>query len=838
MLEHTFSCPLPLGMHARPASLLQALAQRYQSQITLDNLRNNKVANVRSVFSLIGAEIRAGDPCLLRVHGPDQDQAFQALRFFIENELAQSDVDVAEEIHDSQDVVLPYSLKIAGATYMTGTPAVKALAWAALHVAQTGPLPTRLDVDQVDDPLIEQGRFDRARQGLADTVRGQMRSGRRSVEGQILAAHLGILCDEEFLGHIRLSISHHVSAAQAILDAARHYGQKLRSSESALVRERVLDLEDVCRGLLKEAYGPKAIPSEAVALDRPTILAIDRLTPSAFLALDRENLKGLILGDTGTTSHTVILARGRGLATLTGVPIAALRARHGLEAILDGALGILVIEPDGQTRTYYHMEQARHACRLARLQESVVPKARSLDGVGLEIAANISCSEEAVLAFQHGADGIGVFRTEMLFMDRQGPPDEQEQVAVYRDVLTAAGDRPVIFRTLDIGGDKDVPYLHMDKEDNPLLGNRGVRLYRMYESLFRTQLRAVLQAAERGRPWIMVPMVSTMEEVLWVRYILDQVKAELAGSRGSSVPSMPLGAMVETPAAAMIVDQLCGQLDFFSIGTNDLIQYLLAVDRTNGGVRHLYGGHHPSVLRAIKHIVDEAHCHGKWVGVCGEMAADPLNLPLWLGMGVEEISVAPAAIAALKAEVQGCSAQQARALVDDLVGCRTAGDVKDRLLAWRHQQGRFDLVDPRMVVVDVDVPTKAYAIKTLVDRLYVEGRTDDPVCVENAIWQRESSYSTGLGYGFAIPHCQTRALTADTVAVMKLTRPVEWDSLDGKPVSVVILLVRREGGDKRHLQVLASLGRFLMQEEFRQVLLEANDPEQIVRFLRQKLNLV
>ena len=442
----------------------------------------------------------------------------------------------------------------------------------------------------------------------------------------------------------------------------------LRSSDSALIRERVLDLEDLCRQLLVEICGPKVIPSAAVGLDRPSILAVDRLTPSAFLALDRENLKGLVLGEAGTTSHTIVLARGRGLPTLTGVPVASLRARHGVEAVLDGALGILVLEPDEQVRTYYHMEQAKLAGRQARLEESAGSKVETLDGVTIEVAANISCAEEATLAFRNGADGIGLFRTEMLFMDRDGPPDEQGQVAVYREVLTAAADRPVVFRTLDIGGDKDVPYLGLDKEDNPLLGNRGVRLYRTHESLFRTQLRALLQAAERGRPWIMIPMISSLEEVLWVRSILDQVRADLAESGRPCGPSVPLGAMVETPAAALIVDQLCGPLDFLSIGTNDLTQYLLAVDRTNGHIRHLCDAHHPSVIRAIRHIVDEAHRYGKWVGVCGEMAADPLNLPVWLGLGVEEISVAPAAVGMLKAEVRGCLAHQAKTLVADLGG--------------------------------------------------------------------------------------------------------------------------------------------------------------------------
>jgi len=837
MLEYTFQCPLTRGMHARPASELQSVAQQYQSRVMLDNLRSHRTANVRSVFSLVGTEIRPQDPCRLRVQGPDQDQAFEALRSFIQDEFPLCDIDaVLEADRHGPDVALPCSLAVAGPNYISGVRAVGGLAWAPLYVAQIRPLPLSLDVDRPDDPTAELGRFDRARGHLAAKIEGQIQSREKSVEGAILAAHLGMLHDEEFMGTVRRSIEKGDPSAKAILDAAAEYTRILQGCESPWLRERVLDLEDLCRHLLEGLYGPGVLPPQAIRLDRPSILAAEGLTPSAFLALDRENLKGLILGDTGTTSHTVILAHGRGLPTLSGIPVASLKARNGTVSVLDGGLGILVFDPPDPVRTYYRLEQTKYRLRDERYQASIRSKARTTDGVILEIAANIACSEEAGPAFQQGADAIGLFRTEMLFMDRKAPPDEQEQGSAYQAVLAAAGDRPVIFRTLDVGGDKPVPYLALGPEENPLLGNRGVRLYRTYETLLRTQLRALVRAAGQGRPWIMIPMVSTLDEVLWVKSVLDQVRAEIEGPQGAGSSKIPLGAMVETPAAALIVDQLCRELDFLSIGTNDLIQYLLAVDRTNGTVGPLYRGHHPSVIRAIRHVVNEAHRHGRWVGVCGEMAADPVNLPLWIGLGVDEISVTPVAVGPLKTEVQTCSSQQARALIDELAGCRTAADVTDRVAAWRVQKGRFDLVDARMISMGVKVTTKAHAIKVLADRLYVEGRTDDPVAVENALWERESTYSTGLGYGFAIPHCQTPALAADTIGVLKLAAPVDWDSLDGIPVSVVILLALRSGDDKAHLQVFADLSRCLMREEFRRFLQDTQDPQQIVGFLRQRLH--
>jgi fructose-specific PTS system IIA-like component len=839
MLEFDFPCPLIHGLHARPASLMQAAAQRHRSAITIENLRNQKVANVRSVFSLVGAEIQHQDPCRLQVRGPDEDQALRTLQSLLEQGLAAAEPAESMEAPAGEEVVLPHSLKIAEPVYVAGTPAVKALAWARLHVAFAGPLPEHVEVGPALDPSAEQARFDRARDSLAEQLRRRIQASGRSVEGQILSAHLAMLSDEEFIGRIHRSLAERGSAGQAILEAGRHYGRLLRSSEIAVVRERVLDLDDMCRQLLRQAYGPKVLPLETVALEGPSILAVDSLTPSAFLALDRENLVGLILGDTGMTSHTIILAKGRGLGTLTGVDVAPLKTRHGQEVVLDASLGICVLQPQEPVKAYYRLEQARYAERRARVQAAAGSKVVTRDGRGIEIGANISCSEEAAQAFAQGADGIGLLRTEMLFLGRDAPPDEQEQAAAYQEVLAAARGRPVIFRTVDLGGDKDAPYLALgEPEDNPLLGCRGIRLYKTHEYLFRTQVHALFEAAalQGESPWIMVPMVSSLEEVRWVKSVLNQIRAERTQARRPCPPILRLGAMVETPAAALIVDHLCPEFDFFSIGTNDLTQYLLAVDRTSGGSRGLYSGHHPAVLRALRHVVEEAHRRGKWVGVCGEMASDPVNLPLWLGLGVEEISVTAAEIGLLKTEAVGLSAEESRVLISGLMECPTPAEVGERLLGFR-QRTRHALVDSRMIRMAVKASTKAAAIKALVDLLYVEGRTEEPAALENALWQRESSYSTGLGYGFAVPHCQSPALHADTIAILKLAEPIAWESLDGRPVSVVILLAMRKAGNKDHLQVLARLARSLVQESFRQLLLEADSPQQIAQFLEQRLRL-
>lgn len=831
MLEHTFRCPLARGLHARPASHLRAVAKAFSSNISIRNVRNSRVANAHSVFSLVGADIREGDELRLNVSGDDQDAAIEALRRHIENELPHCDDQTESVMAESHEVVLPHSLKSANPTYLEGVAAVGGMARGRLSVARGSRLPDHLDVQRAGDPLAENAKVDRACSRLAASLESQIQSQSDAVAGQILYVHQCMLNDEEFMAAIAGGIlTRGYSAAQAILDARNRFVRAFASCENVVINEKALDVDDLCVQLLREIYGPSILPTETVTLTCPSILAVDSLTPSAFLAIDKTLVKGLVLGAVGATSHTVILARARGIPTLVGTGVAQVERYAGHEVVLDGTLGLLVVDVSASTDHYYRLERIKHERRQKRLHGLCHAEARTRDGVGLEIGANIACADDARIAFEAGADGVGLFRTEMLYMDRDTAPEEEEQLGIYADVLATAQGRPVILRTLDVGGDKPVPCVPTSDSQS---GGRGIQFYVEHESLFRTQLRAMLRAAVAGRARIMIPMIGTLEDIRWVKGVVDSVKSELAKEGVAHDASVALGAMIETPAAADVVDRLCGELDFFSIGTNDLTQYHLSIDRAR--ILSPTSACQPSLIRLLAQIVRQALQGGKWISVCGEMAADVNLLPLWVGLGVNEISVTPPAVAALKAAVGSICAEEARRLVRELGPSADAEQAWSRLQAFRKTQQQLPMIDPELILVHADVDSKEQAIKTLVDHLYIVGRTDDPVAVENALWQRESTYSTGLEHGFAVPHCDNEALLANTISVIKLAKPVDWGSLDGEPISVLIFLGRRCDDSKAHLRVFATLSRCLMRQEFRQTLLEEDDPARIAEFLREHL---
>jgi fructose-specific PTS system IIA-like component len=452
----------------------------------------------------------------------------------------------------------------------------------------------------------------------------------------------------------------------------------------------------------------------------------------------------------------------------------------------------------------------------------------------LEVAANVSSAEELTAVFQDGADGIGLFRTEMLFLGRTTAPSEEEQVEVYAQAARAAVSKPVILRTFDVGGDKPLPYLHMPAEGNPFLGYRGVRVYADHQELLEAQLRAILRASALGRIQLMVPMVSALDEVLWMKARIAKVQEDLRSRRIAFDPAMPVGMMIEVPSVAFILEQLCRELDFFSIGTNDLSQYFLAVDRDNSRVAGLSNVRHPGFLNFLEHIVSGVHRHGKWVGMCGDMAADLRHLPLLVALGLDEISVPAAEIPIVKERIARLAVPDCRKLLAQSLACQRASDVEACLDRENNGAGR-SLLDRELVLLDGEIDSKEEAIREIVDAFYVQGRTDDPDRLEEAVWTRESVYSTGLGHGFAVPHCKTDAVNAGSIGILKLRRPVDWGAVDGKPVQFVILLAARESdGNGAHLRVFSRLARNLMSEEFRGQLLNAQDREDVLSRLNQE----
>ena len=834
-LDLSFSCPLSNGVHARPASALEEVARGFAAEVLILNQRTGRAANAKSVLSLVGADIRFSDPCLLKVSGTDEERAMATLGSFIRNTFPRHDGALPAISLAQGELQLPPVLSNTGAVFRRGTPVVPGIAQGLVVRASGFSIGDGLPMAGVADIAAEQRRIDEALQQLIAWYGQRALVAGKGIEGELLVAHRSLARDEEFRRSLLEAVtSRGRTAAGAIADAEAHFCRIFATSGNALLRERTLDIRDVCDQLLQRIYG-SAAAGRTITLSEDTVLVADALTPCQFLALDHRFLRGLVVGEAGTTSHTIILARSFGIPTLVGVEKISSGLSEKQEAILDADLGVLVTKLTDRARRYYTLERERLAGRQTVLRAFGAKPGITQDGHRLEVAANIATTDEATRAFAAGAEGIGLFRTEMLYLDRNSPPDEAEQYQVYQRVIEAAGGKPVIIRTMDIGGDKPLAYLSLPAEQNPFLGYRAVRLYPEFEALFRTQVRALVRASAYGALKVMLPMVATVEEVRWARRIIAEEQARCAQGAGAYNQHMLVGAMIEVPSAVLLLNELCRELDFFSIGSNDLLQYFMAVDRANPRVASLYNPLQPSFLRLLKQIVDTAHAHKKWVGLCGEMAGQRLCLPLLAGLGLDEVSVSAPAVGALKAELLRLKETDCRQLLAAALECATAGEVA-ALLDRFSAQHSAPLLAPELIVMDVDAASKEEAIKRAVDLLYIQGRTEQPRVVEHAIWQREASYSTGFGHGFAIPHCKTGAVLANSLVLLKLREPIAWGSLDEAPVRVVILLVVCDGeGAASHMKVISSMARQVMHEEFRARLEKESAAASICAFLQGKL---
>jgi len=836
-VEFKFVYPLSAGLHARPASHLGEVANRFAADCTLRNLRSASDANAKSVLAIIGADVRQGDECLLQVNGADEGPASAALRHFVERELAGCDgaLPVAAEIGPAAD--LPRALKSAGVKSFYGVAVSRGIGEGRVILVGGMALPHKLSLKAAADTRQEHDRVGRAIAAVRTRIETSLCLQVSHTQAEILKAHLSIASDVSLKERISKEISEGRTAGEAVVEAGRYFVDLVRQSESRYIRERAVDIEEICLDLLAEIYGPEFKPA-APKLDEPSVVIAKTMAPQQLLALDREWLKGLVLESGGTTSHAVILARSLGIPTLTGVKDAVPAGLSAQEAIVDANRGLLFTEVTPVVHRFYARERATIAKRKAALELHASAPSVTVDGEKLEVAANVGSLDELVAAFASGADSVGLFRTEMLFAGRNSAPSEEEQFAIYAQAARAAAGRPVILRTIDVGGDKPLPYLNLPAEANPFLGYRGIRIYPDHLEILHAQLRAILRASAFGRIQLMAPMVSSFNEVLWLKAQIGKVRGDLESHGVAFDARMPVGIMIEVPSCAFILDQLCRELDFFSIGTNDLAQYFLAIDRDNSKVAPLATVRHPGFQRLLKQIVKEAHQHGKWIGMCGEMAGDVRHLPLLIGLGLDEISLAASEIPATKARISTLRAASCECLLEKAAACQDAIEVTELLDSEQAVEDRRPLLDRNLVLFGGGSRDKNEAIREIVDALYVTGRTESPQRMEDAVWARESVYSTGLGFGFAVPHCKTDAVIADSIGILKLEEPIDWGSLDGAPVCMVILLALRESQKNgTHMQVFSKLARKLMDEDFRNQLLGIESPEAVVDHLSDALGI-
>jgi len=471
------------------------------------------------------------------------------------------------------------------------------------------------------------------------------------------------------------------TAAAAWQQAIEDQAAMLEALNDPIFSARAIDLRDVGQRVVRLLAGKS---NEMPLPDEPSIVVAYELTPSQTILLPKDLVRGFCTVQGSKTSHVAILARGLGLPAVVGLPEDFLETvSTGDMLIVDGDEGVVILNPDEATLAVYQQKAAAEAERQAAAQALGSGPAVTPDGQRVEVAANLGGGgeEEARRAVALGAEGVGLLRTEFLYMERHTPPNEDEQTAAYAAYIRALEGRPVVFRTVDIGGDKALPYLDLPAEANPFLGKRGIRLALAQPDLFRTQLRAILRAGAgtQGVVKIMFPMVATLEEVRQAKVHLEAARQSLEAEGVPFAQDVEVGIMVEIPAAALMADAFATEVDFFSIGTNDLSQYTLAADRTHPEVGKMADALHPAVLRLIARVVEAAHAEDVWVGVCGELAGDPLATPVLLGLGVDELSMAAPAIPEVKAQVRRWSVAEAAALACEVLALPSVQAVREML---------------------------------------------------------------------------------------------------------------------------------------------------------------
>lgn len=524
MLTIEFLCPLPNGIHARPAWELKEQCSQWQSDITFINHRQNTRADAKSSLALIGTSTLFNDSCVLNISGRDEEQAKRSLEAWLAHHFIDSD-SVQPGPAELAAHPLPRSLLRLNPDLLYGDVLASGVGEGILTLWQSDNLEGYRTIPASAEDLT---RLENSLATLAEQLNQQLRE-RDGESKTILSAHLSLIQDDEFVGNIRrLMVERHLALGAAIIANMEQVCRQLSASASDYLRERVSDIRDITEQLLHITW-PEKQPRNALVLTRPTLLVAEDLTPSQFLSLDLQYLSGMILEKTGRTSHTLILARASAIPVLSGLSAEAIGRYATRPAVLDAQCGVLAISPDTSVRGYYAVAQKLADKRQQRQARDAALLACTQDNQRIDIAANIGTALEAPGAFSNGAEGIGLFRTEMLFMDRDSAPDEQEQFEAYQQVLLAAGEKPVIFRTMDIGGDKHIRYLYIPQEENPFLGYRAVRIYPEFAGLFRTQLRAILRAAVFGHAQLMIPMVHSLDQILWVKSELKKAVRSCMG---------------------------------------------------------------------------------------------------------------------------------------------------------------------------------------------------------------------------------------------------------------------------------------------------------------------
>jgi phosphoenolpyruvate-protein phosphotransferase/dihydroxyacetone kinase phosphotransfer subunit len=664
-----------IGLHARPAALVVELASRFDADLRLRKAGGPGPVTARSLTGLMTLGARLGDELLATASGPQAAEALTALEGlaregFGEGVAAGGAPPTASPraAEEAEPYVPEAAEQPAPGTVLTGIAASAGLAVAPARHLETGPQPPpEREADGVD---AESERLERGLAGARAAIerdRDGLNARGAAAEAAIFSAHLALLDDEALLAPARAAIERGATAERAWFDATEDAASTYRNLEEPVLRERAADVEDVGRRVVAAIVGDGG----PAALTEKGIVIAGELTPADAAALDTSLVRGIATARGTPTAHAAILARALGIPAVVGLGPAVLAVPAATPLLLDGHHGAVHVAPADELVRSAQQRQERSAARRAAALEHAREPAMTRDGTGIEVVANLDDPDDVETAVELGAEGVGLLRTEFLFLEQPTLPSEQAQAERLAAIAGALGGRPLIVRTLDVGADKPLPALPMDPEDNPFLGVRGIRLSLERPELLATQLRAILRVAAEHPVKVMFPMVATVAEVREAFALLDEARVQT----GVDAP-LESGIMVEVPAAALLSERLGRHVDFFSIGTNDLTQYTMAAERGNARVASLLAGPQPSVLRLVRETVRGADAHGRWVGVCGELAGDPPAALLFAGLGVRELSMAPRLVPEVKAALRSVRLDDAREAAERALAAEHADEAR------------------------------------------------------------------------------------------------------------------------------------------------------------------
>ncbi len=655
IVEQAVTLSLPHGIHARPAARIGEAARGFEAEVHL--LNGDKRGDARSTVALLALGTKFGDEVVVQARGDDAEAALAAVVALLATDMGEGTPATAAPA----PVIAAEPLRAGQIGGVIASPGLASGPAARLR--------------QVEIAVAREGRGGAHERSALIAARGAVReriaARAEAADGSVAAvmqAHLALIDDPELLTAAENRIADGHSAGFAWRGAIHDQIDAIRATGNAHLIERVDDLVDIERQLLATLTGA---PIEGATVPAGAIVVADDLLPSQLVTLAAAKPAGICLARGGPTSHVAILCAGMGLPALVAIGDALDAVEDGTPLLLDAELGFVAASPSPADTDVFVARLAKRDARREAAQAAARDACHSADGTHIEVFANIGTVEDAAIAAAQGAEGSGLVRSEFLFLDRETAPSEDEQFAAYQGIADALAGKPVIIRLLDIGGDKPAAYIPIAHEDNPALGQRGIRIALARPDLLETQIRAILRVEPVGQCKIMIPMVAGIDELRHIRALVDRLRGEM-----EIAAPVEVGVMVETPAAAMTADLLAVEADFLSIGTNDLTQYVLAMDRGNPAVAAGVDAMHPAVLRMIGETCRLAIARGRWVGVCGGLASDPAALPILVGLGVTELSAVPGFVAEAKQIVRGLTLIEARAHAELALQCKSAAEVR------------------------------------------------------------------------------------------------------------------------------------------------------------------